>query len=1131
MKVHYLRIFILLSVILACFPIVAQNYKWTDELELLRRVDLLPVYRTNYIVEQISSYDKSGGNDDGFNGTYSYIRKENGKLVLADLKGPGVINRIWTPTPTNDTISFYFDGETRPRITIRFSELFSNTKYPFLKPVCGDAVGGYYCYIPIPYNKSCKILFHGPKIKFHQIQYRNLPGVNVESYTGNFTSEDNDHLSQVRNLWSNTYQSVNYFTEGLSSNIQTSEKTFTLNPGEEFSFYDSNVPGRIVGFEIDGGTSFEGLYKDVILSASWDGESVEAIYSPLADFFGYAYGSGSMKSMLIGKRTNVNYCYLPMPYDRSAKLKLIYKIRENVTQHPIVVKTKVFYNSNARDSMDEGKFYSVWRREINPPFGKDYKFLKIQGKGHYIGTMLLAQGLRRGVTLFFEGDDSTYVDGKMRLHGTGSEDYFNGGWYNISGGWDKAYSLAIHGCLDYNASKFRTGGFRFYLSDKMSFENEIYQGIEHGPQGNEFPVDYTSVAYFYCNQPLAKRMEPTTPLREVYIPTEPFLRSDFREFDSKMKPQHGDIAVGDIDDDGDLDLIIGGEQRYSPFLYQGGTFINDGKGNFSRKADSPVTVGKMGTMDFGDIDGDGDLDLIFNGSNNTGTIFSKGIALNDGKGNFTMGSSLKYPTPPQYSTSCFFADFNNDGRLDYCHSGSGTDSYMAIYFQQEDGSFEEDVRSFAKYKFVNETVQAIDYNNDGYLDIFVMGWLDSAVDDIKKGQFTGLFKNDGNGKFNYDPQPFLKMKGYGSADWADLDGNGWLDFIMHGEGNNSPETNDWLHRIYKNKDGVFTQAFQYQRCRQFSIGGADILQDFDNDGDVDVLFGGWCDQLQPSARQKTFVYQNNDDDNDMSSEDLTENYFLSNQYLPGMSEQDFEVADMDGDFRLDYIYQGFDEGYSDNPVHLNRVICGWSPCPDDKGFVVSPYVKLAAPVHLKTSINGAGLDRKVTFSWDEPVNNGGRKSTTYNIAIRDSRTGKWLYNPMAIIGGDKDGWRKVNRLGNVFLNKRWSLRLPDGSYEWTVQAIDAARFGGNFAPMQMLDISTDINKMSSFNPTVLGSKNVFSIKNGNNEILKLKVYTLTGMKILDTLFSTEYNAPIQSGIYLLEMNSSTNHYRAKVLVE
>lgn len=1126
-----LWIYILLLVSFKDINASAQNYKWRDELDLLERVDLLPAYRTNNIVEQVSSYDKTGGNDDGFNGTYSYIRKENGKLVLADLKGPGVINRIWTPTPTNDTISFYFDEEDTARISMRFMDLFSGTKYPFLKPVCGNEIGGYYCYVPIPYNKSCKILFHGQKIEFHQIQYRNLPDKDVETYTGKFTSTDNNIYSQVRNIWSNTSPSVNNFTKGLSSNIKTETKTFTLNPGEEFAFYDSNISGRIVGFEIDGGTSFDGIYKDVILSANWDNESVDAINCPLADFFGYAYGTGSMRSIMIGKRVNNNYCYLPMPYDSSAKLKLIYKLRKNITQAPIVITTKVFFNSNGRVANNEGKFYSVWKREINPPFGKLYEFLKIKGKGHYVGTMLLAQGLRPGVTLFFEGDDSTYVDGQMRLHGTGSEDYFNGGWYNVSGRWDRPYSLAIHGCLDYNTSLYRTGGFRFYLSDKMSFENEIYQGIEHGPQGNEFPVDYTSIAYFYCSQPLEKRMDPTDRLREVYLPTEPCLKSDFRELDSKMQPQHGDIAVGDIDNDGDNDLIIGGVQRDSPYLYQGGIYINDGKGNFSKKADCPFTIGKMGSIDIGDIDSDGDLDIIFNGQNSTGTSISKGIALNDGSGNFTIGSLSKYPTPPNSSTSSFFADFNNDGRLDYCLTGSGNDSYIAIYLQQEDGSCKEDRGSFQKYKFSNITAQAVDYDNDGYIDIFVMGSLDVSVGNLLKGQFTGLFKNDGSGKFNYIPQPNIRMKGYGSADWADIDGNGWLDFIMHGEGNNSSETNDWLHRIYTNINGEFIPVFQYQRSRQFSIGGADILQDVDNDGDVDVLFGGWCDQLQPSPRQKTFIYLNNDDNNSIEYEDLTENYFLSNQYLPGMSEQDFELADIDGDFRLDYIYQGFDEGYSDNPVHLNRVICGWSPCPDNYGFEVFPCIKLTAPMNLKTEINKNELFGKVTFSWDEPANKANRKGITYNLSVRNIETGEWLYNPMSIIGGEKDGWRKVNRLGNVFMNKQWTLSLPNGIYEWTVQAIDAARFGGYFAPLQTLNVLTKTNEGLLFRPNVFSSKGKLTVQYENERNLILKIYSIIGDELLSKKFDNSISVSIQSGMYIVEIRGATGIYKTKVIVE
>ena len=123
------------------------------------------------------------------------------------------------------------------------------------------------------------------------------------------------------------------------------------------------------------------------------------------------------------------------------------------------------------------------------------------------------------MTLFWEGDDTTYVDGKMRLHGTGSEDYYNGGWYALLDRWDRGISMPIHGSLDYSLPMARTGAYRFFLSDKMPWEKEIYHGMEHGEVGNDFPVDYASVAFYYGDQPLKERMEPAEHLREVYLPT------------------------------------------------------------------------------------------------------------------------------------------------------------------------------------------------------------------------------------------------------------------------------------------------------------------------------------------------------------------------------------------------------------------------------------------------------------------------------------------------------------------------------------------------------------------------------------------------------------------------------------
>ena len=486
------------------------RYDRLYELEQWTSPGLLPSYRSG-IVEQISSYDPTGGNEDGFAGRYSYLRKEVEKLVLADLKGPGVINRIWTPTPTRDSLEFYLDGEKEARLKICFADLFNGKVYPFVYPLCANAVGGYYCYFPIPYRESCKILFCGKRIQFHQIQYRNLPDCDVTSFDPQLTDEEKAAVDRLCSLWSNLDPHMSDYETGY----KVKERTFFIKPGEETVFFKKKGGGRICGFEIEAGDALEGGQKDLILKASWDGDPGYAINAPVADYFGYAFGHPAMRSILIGSARGRNYSYLPAPFDKKAEMSLRYEARDSNSQMAIRVTTRVFYSEVARDPETEGRFYTSWRREIRPEDGVYYKFLHHRGRGHYVGTVHQAQGFRAEMTQFFEGDDSTHVDGKMRIHGTGSEDYYNGGWYAMLDRWDRGFSMPLHGCLDYSLPMARTGGYRFYMGDKMSFSQEFFTGIEHGPVGNRYPVDYTSVAYFYGESPDEEQMAPVERLRDV----------------------------------------------------------------------------------------------------------------------------------------------------------------------------------------------------------------------------------------------------------------------------------------------------------------------------------------------------------------------------------------------------------------------------------------------------------------------------------------------------------------------------------------------------------------------------------------------------------------------------------------
>lgn len=473
-----------------------------SELKNLYDLSRLPIYG-DYESHQVSTYDTTGGNDDGFSGKYSYIRKNpDGSLVIFDVTGSGVINRIWTPTPTSDTLDFYIDDPVNVTFSICYKDLFSGEQYPFIEPLCGNQIGGYFCYFPIPFEKSCKIVCRGRELQFHQIQYKLLSGsVAVESFSPILRSDEKESLDKLINKWEGSI--IEMPGEPTDADdVKTIEQSGVLNPGETLTLFKLRKGGRILGIEMIPTRSFTGLQKQLDLKVTWDREEKPAIYCPVPDFFGYAFGEASMQSLILGTSGNKHYCYFPMPFDGYAKVELIYRRDPgDAHQTPIQLQSKIFYTLQPRDPEVEGKLYARWNRS-RPEKGMMYTFLNRSGRGHYVGTILQAQGLRPGMTTFFEGDDSTAVDGQMRMHGTGSEDYFNGGWYAFMDRWDTKISLPLHGSLDYSLPLCRTGGYRLFLADKISFQKSIYHGIEHGPQDNSFPVDYTSMAFYYCDSPV-----------------------------------------------------------------------------------------------------------------------------------------------------------------------------------------------------------------------------------------------------------------------------------------------------------------------------------------------------------------------------------------------------------------------------------------------------------------------------------------------------------------------------------------------------------------------------------------------------------------------------------------------------
>lgn len=466
----------------------------------LGRLDTLPRYRTATAIGMVSSYDRTGGNDDGFSGTYSFVRKEGDALVIADLTGPGVIYRIWTPTPTDDLVEFYFDGEPTPRLKLPFRQLFTGDHAPFLRPLADHGSGGNWSYVPLPYAKSCKVLIRAAKVQFYQINFATYPAdAGITTFSVNGPDVAAEASSAAGKVLAAAGTDLSEAVAPAGAPLHRRRDKYSLAPGETVRVFEANTGGRVVGLRVSPASALAGADRAITLLMTWDGASAPSVQCPAGDFFGFAWGQPSMRSLLAGTAGDECYSYFPMPYDRAANIEL----RSDRAGGAAVEVTVEVIHAEVPRREDEGRFHAIWRRENPTAAGHSFTFATAIGRGHLVGVTLQAQGENNGSTGFFEGDDRAVIDGVETHHGTGSEDFFNGGWYDVPGRWETRASYPLSGCLGYVRPLSRSGAYRLFLTDAYAFQRSLVLDIEHGPTGNTDPGDYVGVSYLYLDRALA----------------------------------------------------------------------------------------------------------------------------------------------------------------------------------------------------------------------------------------------------------------------------------------------------------------------------------------------------------------------------------------------------------------------------------------------------------------------------------------------------------------------------------------------------------------------------------------------------------------------------------------------------
>jgi hypothetical protein len=250
---------------------------------------------------------------------------------------------------------------------------------------------------------------------------------------------------------------------------------------------------------------------------------------------------------------------------------------------------------------------------------------------------------------------------------------------------------------------------------------------------------------------------------------------------------HVGAAIGDYDNDGNLDLVVSsGDSAATPrrtLLYH-----NDGGGIFSQASGGTVTnqLGYFGPCVFGDYDNDGFLDLFLANHDALDQTGAKNLLFhNNGDGTFSEVTAGSVVNDVGVAFSALWADYDNDGFMDLIVINNRlANSHNFLYHNNRDGTFTRILTNAVatdSWPVGAEGAAWGDYDNDGLLDLFVT---DTA------GVRNRLYHNIGNGGLtNVTSGPMLQPPPGGPSvgcGWGDYDNDGYLDlFVCNYGGNNA----------------------------------------------------------------------------------------------------------------------------------------------------------------------------------------------------------------------------------------------------------------------------------------------------------------------------------------------------------
>ncbi|MFN8441585.1 MAG: FG-GAP-like repeat-containing protein [Caldilineaceae bacterium] len=341
---------------------------------------------------------------------------------------------------------------------------------------------------------------------------------------------------------------------------------------------------------------------------------------------------------------------------------------------------------------------------------------------------------------------------------------------------------------------------------------------------------------------------------------------------------------GDYDNDGDLDLLINGNNG-QPITR---IYRNDGADTFTDlQAGLPAMTGALA---WGDYDVDGDLDLVLAGKDSGGQRRTL-IYRNDG-GNF---SDINAGLPGVEWSSVDWGDYDNDGDLDLLLTGSrdGSGQPLSEIYRNDDGDHFTALGA-GLIGILNGAGLWADYDQDGNLDLFLAGQTDSIGSATATSR---IYRNYGNGIFAVVNSGLPAFRTVNAA-WVDYDRDGDLDLLLNGSVDTLRST-----QLYRNEG-----ANGFKAVASFAAinTGSATWADYDNDGDPDLLLDG-----STGFFGETHLYRNESLGSSTSFVDVSTG-------LPHVWGGKASWADYDGDQDLDLLLTGNAPGQWITQIYRNQ---------------------------------------------------------------------------------------------------------------------------------------------------------------------------------------------------------------------